>query len=180
MDNKVILKKRLAKLKNYSNNMRRTLHLKNLISNIRKLSVEELNEIVNIKKNDNKENNQLDNNLGILCVNCPEDEDERRKGEELAKEHLNLCLQRAYLFKKMLEFPVFQMKNGFPVIKFNQYDVSLRQGNVILPRKHYFYHTLPNRAKKCYNDETIESMADWLITNSASINYDQLYEQLLN
>lgn len=62
-----------------------------------------------------------------------EDEDQIRKGEELTKEHLILCLQRASLFEKMIEFPVYQMKNDFPVKKFNQYDVSLKQGDVILP-----------------------------------------------
>lgn len=178
MDKKAILKAGLAKLKNHtlcSKNMRRTLNIKKMVGHLKNLLNEEINEMVNIHFNEetttleknneistaNKEKEQLENNLGMLNGNSwTQDEDEIKKGEEVTKEYLNLCLKKASLFKRMLQITANKMKNGRPTKKFNQYDVSSKRGNVILPRHHYFCYTIPDRAIEYINDETMESHED--------------------
>lgn len=164
MEQKLILKSGLVKLRNHKlnmRNMRRTIQIKNIITEVKKLRDEELIEIANIKSKSEEitdlpdkeaistkenENMKRENNFGIDKNKKPEFEEANEKKKEVDGKYLDICLMKASLFKQILEMRASTMKKGLKTKKFNQYEVTSRKKGTILRRHHYFNFELPNRA----------------------------------
>lgn len=160
MNEKVILKSGLRKLKNHKLNIRNTLLIKKIVNEVKDIQNGELRDVSNISWKSEKsttepyrgkicdaekQNIKMKNDSVIVNMNSePEYEEDKTKEED--KIHLNTCLRNAFLIKKILEITASQMKKGFKTEKFNQYSVTLKKKRNNFRRHQNFYFKIPNRA----------------------------------
>lgn len=159
-----VLKTTMKKMKNRKNikkNMRKTLHIKQIINGLNNLS-EEVLENTNVRskseeystpqkkkdfRQENGENIALESKLRIINENLGFDaENEVQNVKQMPGSYLKVSLIKAAVTKQILESTAFRMKNGLKAKLFRQGEAADKWRTPRDPSHHKFNFKWPTRA----------------------------------